>query len=171
MAFNWPATFFLFYIGLYLFKPESLNALGRHLYWKLFWEQAFICQNTLGYVWRIPKITNVSWKFPESGVLRWFSGILFRCCHRHLYRIIICRLIVYLNKIKSLFFCYKEVLGLLYLMIENILICCVVLPCDCHINSMYFMQHLNQGSLAFIWICRCFESGCQCCCLFLHAYK
>lgn len=50
-------------------------------------------------VWRIPKITNVSWKFLASRALRWYSGIIFRCCHRYLYHIIICRLILYLNKI------------------------------------------------------------------------
>lgn len=105
-------------------------------------------------------------------MLRWYSGILIRCCHRYLCHIIICRLVAYLSKIKSLFFCYKEVLGLLYLMIENLLISCIVLPCDCHsacINSVYSMKHSGEDSLAFIWICTCFESGSQCCCLFPHA--
>lgn len=119
------------------------------------------------------KITNVSWKFLESRALRWYSGSLFRCCHRYLYCIIICRLIVYFNKIKSVFFCYKEVLGLLYLMTENLLISCIVLPCDRHsacISSMYSMKHLSEDSLAFIWICISFESGCQCCCLFPYPH-
>lgn len=107
----------------------------------------------------------------ESDTVGYWT--LFSCSHRYLYHIIIFRLIMYHTKIKLAFFCHKEVPGLLSLMIKNLLISCIVFPCGSHsayISSLYSMKHLSEDILTFSWICRSFESGCQCCHLFPHPH-
>lgn len=77
------------------------------------------------------------------------------------------------TKIKSAFCYYNDVPGCLVLMVSNLLISCVVLPCGSHsayINSLYSMKRLSEDSLTFIWICTSFEGGCQHCHLFPHAH-
>ena len=128
------------------------------------------------YFWRIPKNYKFFLKIPgkqsiESDTLGYWS--LFSCSHRYLCHIIIFRLIMCHTKIKLAFFCYKEVPGLLSLMIKNLLISCIVLPCGSHsacISSLYSVKRSSEDSLTFIWICTSFESGCQCCHLFPHPH-
>lgn len=126
-------------------------------------------------IWRISKNYKCFLKIPgkqstESNTLSYWS--LFSCSEIPVSYNIIFRLIMSHTEMKLAFFYYNDVPGRLALMVRNLLISCIVIPCGSHsayLPSLYSMKCLNEDSLTFIWFCPSFESGCQSCHLFPHA--
>lgn len=126
----------------------------------------FVSEYFSPVIWRIPKNYKCFLKIlgkqsTENDSLSCWS--LSSWSQSYLHHIIIFRLITCHNKIKLAFFYGNDVPDVLVLIVRNLFIVCIVLPCggrDAYTSSLYSMKCVGGDTLVLVWICASF--GCRC---------